>query len=152
MKGLVVAEKNLCAGLMFVAVAIWFGAQSFGLGIGKANQMGPGFFPIMLSGLLAVVGIATIFTSADGESRVGTIPWRGLVFILAGPILFTVLLDGVGFLLAVWIPVYVATHASTRLRRRTALVLATLFTLAAWLIFIKGLRLPIPAVGSWFGM
>jgi hypothetical protein len=152
MKGLVVAQKNLYAGLMFIAVALWFGVQSFSLGIGKPNQMGPGFFPILLSSLLGVIGIATIFTPADGERRIGTIPWKGLALILAGPILFTVLVDGVGFLLAVWIAVYVATHASARLGRRTALILATLFAVAAWLIFIKGLRLPLPAVGPWLGM
>jgi hypothetical protein len=137
---------------MFIVVALWFGLQSFDLGIGRPNQMGPGFFPIMLSSLLALVGIGTIFTPTDGEARIGKIPWRALLCILAGPVLFRLLVEGVGFLPAIWIPVFVATFASAHLRRRTALVLASLFTVAAWLIFLVGLRLPIPAVGPWLGM
>lgn len=37
------AQKNLLTGLLYLGIALFFGVQSFGLGIGKVDEMGPGF-------------------------------------------------------------------------------------------------------------
>ncbi len=150
MKSMVAGRKNLYAGIMYIAVALWFGLQSFELGIGRINEMGPGFFPLVVSALLVVAGIATIFSSAGGRTVIGKTAWRSLFFLLAAPVLFTVLVEGAGFLPAMGVAVYTATHADRQIARRTALILAGLFTLFAWVVFIRGLGLQIPVLGSWF--
>ena len=144
-------QKNLAAGFMYIGIAVFFGAQSFSLGIGKVSQMGPGFFPLMLSAALAVVGIATMFTREGGDGKIGTVAWKNLAFILAGPVSFFLLVTGAGFLPAIWVAVYIPTHAATDLRRRTALILTTVFALVSWILFTKVLGLPIRTFGRWFG-
>lgn len=151
MKTTTVGHRNLFSGLMFIAIALFFGLQSFPMGIGTPSNMGPGFFPLMLSALLAVIGIATVFSSEDREGKVAPFRLRGLVTILAAPLLFAALVTGAGFIPALWLAVFLATFASKELKRITAAVIATAFTAAAWLVFIVALGMPVRLLGRWFG-
>ena len=56
--------KDLGAGAFFVFVGLVYGSIAwFGLPIGVALNMGPGYFPIVLSGMLIVLGLIGIILS-----------------------------------------------------------------------------------------
>ena len=61
--------KDFLAGLMFIA----FGAAAAGLAqnynMGTAARMGPGYFPTVLGGVLAVLGVIILMESfvVEGE-------------------------------------------------------------------------------------
>jgi len=56
-------DRNLGRGLFLSAIALGFGISSMQYGIGSLQRAGPGLFPLMVSGLLLLIGIATIVKS-----------------------------------------------------------------------------------------
>jgi Tripartite tricarboxylate transporter TctB family len=119
--------------------------------MGTARSMGPAYFPVVLGGLLVLVGAATL---VRGLVRPGQ-PLRGFAFkevalILGGTVLYGVLLRGAGLPIALAVMIIVSGLASIHFRwGRFALLAVGLVTFCS-LVFIQGLGLPIPLVGWWF--
>nr|WP_255434853.1 tripartite tricarboxylate transporter TctB family protein [Paracoccus sp. MC1862] len=135
-------------GLM--AVAAFFGWQTLGLEIGTSLRMGPGYFPMILSGLMFLLGLV-IFLQAFGREGepMGPIAWRGIFFILPAPIFFGLTVRGLGFVPALFITTLIASQASVKMRPGYALLLAVLVTVISTLIFSYGLGLPFRRFGPW---
>ena len=53
--------KDFWAGLMFIGFGLGFMLVSFNYPMGSAVRMGPAYFPVMLGGLLAILGGAVFF-------------------------------------------------------------------------------------------
>jgi Tripartite tricarboxylate transporter TctB family len=95
------SQVDFFAGLMFLVVGGLFaiGAQKYN--VGSAARMGPGYFPMLLGILLAVLGAAIIFYSMvhnpahgkDGD-KVGSWAWKPIMFVLGANVLFGVALGG----------------------------------------------------------
>jgi hypothetical protein len=120
--------------------------------MGTALKMGPGYFPTILSVLLVLSGIISLIRSfARQGSPVDRFTVKGLAAVLAATILFGLLLRGGGLIVALPVLVVASALASSRFRWRQSLLLAAGLTLACTMIFLKGLGVPIPMVGSWFG-
>ena len=97
------APKDFWSGVMFcsfAAVAI-FAARGYSLG--SAGRMGPGYFPLLLAGLLAALGAALIARSVvvSGEplSRFHVLH---LVLIAAAVCLFGVLIEPSGLVIVMF--------------------------------------------------
>jgi hypothetical protein len=120
--------------------------------MGTALKMGPGYFPTILSVLLVLVGTISLIRSfARQGSPVDRFTVKGLVVVLGATVLFGLLLRGGGLIVALPVLVVGSAAASSRFRWRQSLLLGAGLTLACTLIFLKGLGVPIPMVGSWFG-
>ena len=120
--------------------------------MGTALKMGPGYFPTILSVLLVLIGIISLIRSfARRGSPVDRFTVKGLVVVLGASLLFGLLLRGGGLIVALPVLVVGSAAASSRFRWRQSLLLGAGLTLACTLIFLKGLGVPIPMVGSWFG-
>lgn len=142
---------DIAAGLLFMAIAAFFAWQSLGLEMGTSTRMGPGYFPIVLSGLLFLLGaiiLVKAFGRADDEPF-GRIAWRGILFILPAPIFFGLTVRGLGFVPALFITTLIASQASVRMRPLAAIILAVVVTLMSTLIFSYGLGLPFRRFGPW---
>ena len=126
-----VNTRDIGAGLIFIAIGILFGLGSIGLEIGTALRMGPGYFPLVLAGLLVGLGLV-ILAHGFGHPTTGglAIPWRGLV-----P--------------AVMLVVLISAFASQRMSMLLALVLSVALTLFCVLVFSFGLGLPLRLFGPW---
>jgi hypothetical protein len=92
------SQKDFFAGLMFMGVGVAFawGATTYNVGTGA--RMGPGYFPLMLGILLALIGSliafkATVVETVDGD-KIGKWAWKPLFFILAANFTFGILLAG----------------------------------------------------------
>ena len=144
-------DTDIAAGLLLMAAAGFFGWQSLGLEMGTSIRMGPGYFPLVLSGLLFILG-AVILWKAFGrpdDEPFGRIAWRGIGFILPAPIFFGLTVRGLGFVPALFITTLIASQASVRMRPLPALVLAVAVTILSTLIFSYGLGLPFRRFGPW---
>src|SRR5688572_32035943 len=49
--------KDVSAGLLFIAIAALFALGTQELELGTARRLGPGAFPLMLSGVLGLLGL-----------------------------------------------------------------------------------------------
>ena len=92
------SQKDFFAGLLYAVVGGAFAIGATNYNIGTGARMGPGYFPLMLGVLLGLIGLYIMFKSlvvetADGE-KIGKWAWGPLFYIIAGNLMFGVLLSG----------------------------------------------------------
>ena len=147
------SQKDFFAGVMFTVVGIAFAWGSTTYNVGTGARMGPGYFPLMLGIVLAVLGLIVVFTAMtieteDGEP-VGKIAWRPLGFIIGANLIFGVLLGGVvawglpamGLIAAIYALVLIAGLAGEKYSFKSSLILATILALGSYLAFVVALKL-----------
>ncbi len=139
------APKDFWAGVMFIAFAVVALYVSRTYSLGTAVRMGPGYFPILLGGVLAVVGailvVRSLVIAGDPIGQVRVLP---LVVVAVAVVLFGVLLPKLGLAITLPLVIVVSALASVQSRRWEVLVLALVLTVFSALVFVYGLRLPIP--------
>lgn len=142
---------DIAAGLFFMAIAGFFAWQGLSLDMGTSTRMGPGYFPMVLSGLLFILGAVILFKAfgRPDDEPIGRFAWRGILFILPAPIFFGLTVRGLGFVPALFITTLIASQASMRMRPLPALILAIVVTIMSTLIFSYGLGLPFRRFGPW---
>jgi len=150
-----VDRKDLWAGAVFVGVAALYGGIAwFTLPVGQTFSMGPGYFPLVLSSLLGLVGLVLVIRALvqrTGDGRRGDpLPWRPILAISAALIFFGALLREVGVFLAVFVTVFVSSLAADKVKPLNAAVLSLALSVFCIAVFIYGVRLPLPILGSWF--
>jgi hypothetical protein len=143
---------NGAAGALFIAFGAFFAIQSLGLNIGTAFRMGPGYAPLVLSGILIMLGAIIIFqaTRLRGEP-LGPLAWRGMFFILLAPIFFGLTVRGLGFVLAIFFTALIASLASIRMKPVMTLLLSVGIAAFAVAVFSYALGLPFQRFGPWLG-
>jgi hypothetical protein len=153
MKSLHFSARDLVCGLLFILVGMFFAIQSYGLDIGTAFRMGPGYFPLVLAGILVILGIVVIVQGTQIEHEpMSPIAWRGMLFILPAPILFGLTVRGLGFVPSIFLAGIVAAFASRKMQPGTALLLVGGLTLFSVIVFSYALGLPFRRFGPWLGM
>jgi putative tricarboxylic transport membrane protein len=152
MPSFVKSQKDFLAGLLFVVIAVVFGIGILELPIGTAFRMGPGYFPMMLAGLLAVLGAVIMFNGMRAEDEpIRNFAWRGLINIVLPVVFFGATLKGLGFILSLGLTIFFTSLASSKFKVWVALVNVAVLVFFSWMIFIWGLNLPIPIWGPWVG-
>lgn len=150
------SQKDFFSGLVFVVVGVAYAIGATNYKIGEGARMGPGYFPLMLGVLLAILGVVVIFKAMvvetmDGD-KVGSIAWRPLFFIIAANLTFGVLLGGLpsikfpsfGLIVAIYALVPIAALAGDEFKIKEVMVLATLLAALSYFAFIWGLKLQFP--------
>jgi hypothetical protein len=144
--------KDFWTGLIYLFVGSGALIISRDYGMGTALKMGPAYFPTLLSVLLMVIGIISVLRSFfKSGSPIGVVAWKGLILIVASTLLFGMIVRGAGLLLALPLLVIVSASASARFSWKTSLAEAVGITVFCIVIFLKGLGVPLPILGSWFG-
>jgi hypothetical protein len=141
----ITSSKNLCAGLLFVAVALaglWV-ANDYPTGV--ALRMGPGYIPrLLLIGLLVLGCVIAIggllIEEADGG---GGWAWRPLIIIPLAMVLFGLLLERFGLFVAT-IALVTGSSLARRGSRLVTTAMVSVGLAVAAVIFVWTLRLPIP--------
>ncbi|HJV74748.1 MAG TPA: tripartite tricarboxylate transporter TctB family protein [Noviherbaspirillum sp.] len=138
------------------AIFIFFGVAAVVIGqdytMGTAGRMGPAYFPTVLGALLAVIGaIAVVRSLISTGTPLEKFAVKELILILSAVLLFGFVVRGAGLVVAVPLIVLVSAFASIKFRLLPSVLLAAGLTVFAILVFIKGLGLPMPVLGSWFG-
>lgn len=142
-------NKDMVAGAIFVAFAIGFGVVSTAYPMGSAAQMGPGYYPLLLSGVLGLLGlvIALVGWGKPAQQMVVVRP-VALISVLAAPLLFAVTLRPLGFVPAVILTSLLATIAAPNMSWLARILTATGLALGCTAIFIWALGIPLPLLGS----
>lgn len=145
--------KDFGAGILYIA----FGAVGYWIaidyGFGRASRMGPGYFPSVLSGLLMLFGLIAVIRSfiVPGEP-IGGFAWKAAAYVVGSNVLFALLLIPAGLIVALLALILTSAAASHYFKfdwkALGALVILVVFTA---LVFVKGLGVPMPLLGTWFG-
>lgn len=140
------SPKEFWAGLMFIA----FGAfavivAQMNYQMGTAVRMGPGYFPTVLGGLLAMLGAFVLVESlvVDGE-KVARFYFRPILFIVAANLAFAYLLKPLGLVLSLVALVFVSAFGGHEFRFKEVVILTIVMIIMSVGVFVKALMLPFP--------
>lgn len=88
-------RKEFTSGLLFIAIGTGAGVYAKRYTLGTATDMGPGYFPIMVSAVLVVVGAVAIIRAMRSQEReaIGALHVGPAVLITLGVICFGLLVD-----------------------------------------------------------
>jgi uncharacterized membrane protein len=142
--------RDAAAGAIFFAIGAAFALGARSLEIGSAFRMGPGYFPLLLSVILMLLGAIIIASSFASQNQpLGPVPWRGLVLVLSAPVVFGLSVRKLGLVPAIVLTVVLAVYASRRSRLWLAAAMAAGLTIFCLAVFSYGLGLPLPLLGPW---
>ena len=147
------ARKDLLAGAVFAGFGLAFAITSATYDIGTPLRMGPGFFPLVLGGILVVLGISIAVKGlvAGEGGDLGAVPWRALVLLVAAILFFGFTVRDLGLAPALFVTVLLAALAGRGARVVPSLLIAASLTALSVVIFLGALQLPLPLLGTWFG-
>lgn len=140
------SPKDFWAGVMFIAfglAAMVIALKSYQFG--TSVRMGPGYFPAVLGGLLAVLGLITAGGSLVIEGpKVPQMHFRPLLLISAACVAYGYLMKPLGLVLATGILVFVSALGGHEFKWKEVTILAIVLIVFSVLVFVKGLTLPFP--------
>jgi hypothetical protein len=147
------AVTDILAGLIFVAFGLAFAVTSLGYELGTPLRMGPGYFPLVLGGILVLLGLLIagkgFAAGADAGERFGSVPWRALVLIVVAVVFFGLTVRGLGLVPATAVTALLTALASQRTGILAAVAIAAGLTVLCVLIFVLALQLRLPLFGPW---
>ncbi len=156
------SQRDFFSGLMFMVVGVAFawGATTYNIGTGA--RMGPGYFPLALGILLALLGgliafKALVVETVDGH-KVGAFAWRPLIFIILANLVFGAMIGGLpsiglrpmGLIVGIYALTFIASLAGDMFKPKEVAVLATVLAIVSYGAFIKLLNLQFPVWPAYF--
>ncbi len=146
------SQKDFWSGIMFLVVGGGFAAGAYNYSMGTAARPGPGYFPLILSTILAVLGAIVLFKSltvetADGDP-IGKIAWRPLLVVLVAITVFAISIQRLGMFISIPILIGIVSAAGDEFSWLGVIASAVILTVFSYLVFILGLGLTIPLLPS----
>ena len=150
------SQKDFFSGLMFMGVGVAFAWGASSYTVGSVARMGPGYFPLALGVLLAVLGSvitfkALVVETVDGE-KIGKIAWKPLFFIIMANLVFGAMIGGLpslglpplGLICGIYALTCIASLAGDEFKLKEVIVLGTVLAFFSYLAFIVLLKLQFP--------
>jgi hypothetical protein len=149
-------QKDFFSGLLFMAVGIAFAWGATNYSVGTGARMGPGYFPLLLGALMAVLGgvltfNALVVETEDGD-KIGRWAVKPLFFIIAANLVFGLMLGGLpslkvpamGLIVGIYALTFIASLAGEEFKFKEVAILATVLSVMSYLAFIVLLKLQFP--------
>src|SRR5271165_4753037 len=151
----VIVRKDVLAGLLFCAAALFGLFLSRGYPIGTALRMGTGYVPRLLCWVLLGLGMLVLVQglravdAGRAPSSSGASAWRPLFFVTASLVIFGLSIERLGLVLSILLLIGVGAVAARDLRPLETLATALVLIVLSWGIFILGLGVAIPVWPEW---
>jgi len=143
------SPQDFGAGVVFVLIGLagyYFGSD---LAFGTAARMGPGYFPMLLSGLIVLIGVVAAFRGVTIEGPpIEPVRLRPILFIIAAILIFGFLIESIGLALTAIVLTVFAAYARPEVKLSETIVLGVclaLFTVGVF-VYLLGQALP-----AWWG-
>ena len=130
-------QPDFYCGVMFLVTGVAFAWGATNYKVGEAARMGPGYFPLVLGVLMALVGVVVAMkglgSNSTGNEKIGKWAWRPLGYIISANVVFGLLLAGMpsiglpafGMVIAIYALTFIASMAQSNWGFRATLILAT---------------------------
>ena len=143
-------NPDLLSGLFFISV----GAIAIGVGagyrLGTPDDMGPGFFPVLLGGVLLLLGIAVAAMNVrQGGEGLPSIQLKPIIVVLGAVAAFGILVGRLGLVLTIGVIVALCALAGWKTNIREQVILFLCLATLVSGVFVIGLGLPIPLWPHW---
>lgn len=136
--------SDLIGGLVLIGVGLFVALHAYSrYRLGTINNMGPGMVPfglgIIIAGLGSTIAVPALF-------RAGTLPkieFRSLACVVIGLAAFTLLVEPLGLVPAIFALVIISSLAHEDSRPVATLVLCAVLAVIVSAIFVYGLSIPL---------
>ena len=142
---------DILSGLFSLFVSIYIVREGVSLDVGGLHQPGPGFFPLFGGILLGIFSIALLLRSTvsrseqkGGKKEVGKENLMSVVYIFIGLLVYTFILDWLGFILCTFLLLAILLKVFDRQEWWKVLVTAGIASSASYIIFAVLLKSPLP--------
>jgi uncharacterized membrane protein len=141
------SNKDFWAGMMFFITGAGAILMARHYPFGSTLRMGPGYFPIVLSVILIVLGTYVMLRGLRKNERIqGNWSIRALIVLPFSMALFGILMDLAGFVPALIALCFVSAASGREFKFKEVSLLAVFLCLLSVAMFIWGLGLPYPLI------
>ena len=140
-------QRDFWAGVLFIVTGLIFMVLSRQYNVGTSAKMGPGYFPMMLGGLMAVLGVMVVIPSVLKSAevlKITKIEPRMVLLVLVAVAVYAFALPKLGFIVALFALIVISSIASHEFNLKTTLISSVVLLVFSWLVFVKGLELQFP--------
>jgi Tripartite tricarboxylate transporter TctB family len=140
-------QKDFGAGLMYMVIGLFFTIMATQYPMGTAAKMGPGYFPFWLGIVMTALGLLILVKSLSAKAAIEKIPpfnWKVIGLITGSVIAYGILLPTMGFIVAVFVLVFMSASASHEFHWKGTLINATFLIVFTYSVFVLGLKLQFP--------
>jgi hypothetical protein len=136
-----IGGQTVAAAVFLFGVMMSYGASRYE--VGDLSNMGPGYFPVLMGTLLALVGLLNLTATWHSNESAPDVPWMAFLLVFGGIFVWALLVERVGLF-----PASVALIVLTSLARRPVnpfqiATTAVAGSLLSALVFIYGFGLPL---------
>ena len=137
-------DRNLARGLFLVALSLAFGLTALRYPIGDFARAGAGLFPVVVSSMLLLIGLATVIRSRFVQKAHLDFEPKNIAIILGSLCAFAVVTLLVNMIAAIVTMVFIATLAGTNYSwKRNVKVAIGLCLMAFVFARLLGMNLPL---------
>ena len=149
------SQRDFFSGLMFLVVGVVFAVGATNYSMGSSARPGAGYFPLILSVIMSILGAVVLFKSltieTEGGDPVGAFAWRPLIVIVASISVFGFSLPVLGMFVTIPLLIIMVSFAGDEFSWKGVIANCIVLTAGSWVIFIWGLNLTIPLKPAFMG-
>jgi hypothetical protein len=139
-------NKDLLAGLMFIAIGAIFLVGAYQYTMGNAARMGPGYFPRILGAIMLGLGILIAALGLKNQSQWAQTEgigwtWKPVILLTLAVVLFGFALPSIGMIAAIIILIALSGYAAHDKNYRELALITVIMCLFCSAVFIWGLKL-----------
>jgi hypothetical protein len=146
--------EDLVSAAIFIVLGVGAFIMALDYRTGTLHRMGPGIFPLLVSGLMAVLGaalgvqavVAWRLRRASGANT-GLVPdlaaMRALILTMVSLVAFALLIRTAGMMIAITAMAFIATRAQPGRPILSSLILSASLAVICAVIFVYGIGIPI---------
>jgi hypothetical protein len=136
-------NKDFWAGMMFFGIGTGAVVIARDYPFGTTLRMGPGYFPIVLSGILIVFGLFIMLKGLRKNEKLrGNWSMRALVILPLSIVVFGIMMDLAGFVPALALLIFLSAASGRNFKFKEIVVLTLILSVVSVAMFIWGLGLP----------
>lgn len=145
--------KNMQSGLLAVILGLAYLAGTFAIPMYETgDSIGPRSFPFLIAAIVIICGVALIFHDLRAKERkpfswgfaAQRAVWLRIAATIIFGILFGLVLDTLGYLIAMFLFMIIITELINVGRHKQNLIISVLFSLISFLSFAVILKLSLP--------
>lgn len=141
-------NRDVLSGLVFVVIGVYVAIKAYlDYTLGALARMGPGYFPLLLGVVLALIGLVVIALAVNvkGLEVKANFSGRAVLAVLLAALVFGLLVERLGMIPAALALTLVAAAAEKRYLLGRTMALGCFLGVLTWLIFVFGLEMNLAA-------
>lgn len=138
--------RDILGGLLVIAVGGTFAWAATGYSFGSGRMIGAAYLPFSAGVIAMVIGAGILISALFREGSPIEFSPRPVIWVLASVLVFGLLIQRVGLIIALIAVVAISALGSRESKLWQVVPLSIFMAIACWLIFVRGLGLPMPVL------